>query len=86
MGRPGRPSKEKLQKLYNTPVYLLRYTTWKCGRIERIIIEYLWVRRIRFGRSARAKVREIIQAVPSRHETLDALKRLQKRRIIKVEF
>jgi len=80
----GRFTKEKARKLYDATVRLVRYTTWKCGRVERAIINFLWNRRIRFG-SRSARVREVIQAVPSRHEALDALRRLQNRRIIRID-
>jgi len=82
MGR-GRPSKEKLQKLYNATVQLLRYTTWKCGRVERAIINYLRMKLLRHG-SSEATVKEILQVSPVRKEALCALRRLQNRRIIKI--
>jgi len=83
MGRPGRPSKKRLQKLYSTTVRLVRYTTWKCGRIERAIINYLRMKLSRSG-EAKATVKEILQVSPVREKTFDALRRLQNRRIVKI--
>jgi hypothetical protein len=78
----GRLSKEKARRLYDSTVRLLRYTRWKCGRLERAIINFLWNRR---GREA--KVEEIVLLgirLGSRDETLSALRRLQTRRIVKI--
>jgi hypothetical protein len=81
--RRGRLPKEKARRFYNSTVRLLRYTTWKCGRIERAIVNYLRVKLSRSG-EAKATVKEILQASPVRKEALYALRRLQARRSIKI--
>ena len=78
----GRLSREKAQKLYNATVQLLKYTTWRCGRVERVIINYLRLKMLRHG--SPATVREILQVSPVRRKTFDALRRLQTRRIIRI--
>jgi len=79
----GRLTKKQLEKLHSSTIYLLRLTTWKCGRVERAIINYLQKKLSRRG-EAKASVGEILQ-ISSRHETYAALKRLRRRRIINIE-
>jgi len=66
---------------------LLRNTTWKCGRVERLIIDYLQ-KRLRMGGYAQTPVREMIQHFnlnsKQKSELIDALRRLEKRRIIRL--
>lgn len=67
---------------------LIRNTTWKCGRVERLVVNYLQQKIRRCGR-ARTPIREMLQhfklSGKQKCEFLDAIKRLEKRRIIKVE-
>lgn len=67
---------------------LLRNTTWKCGRVERLVVTYLRDQVRRFGR-ARTPVRDMLQHFKlkgkQKSEFFDAIKRLEKRRIIKIE-
>ena len=69
-------------------VTLLRNTTWKCGRIERLAVNYLR-RQFRAGGRTRIPVGEIVQHFRLRGkrkaEFIDAVKRLERRRIVKVE-
>jgi len=37
----GRPTKKQLEKLHSSTIILLKHTTWRCGRIEKAIINYL---------------------------------------------
>ncbi len=83
-----RQSKEKTQRLIRAIAILLRNSTWKCGRIERLVVDYL---RKQFRTAGRVKVpiREMLQHFSltgkRKSEFLDAIKRLEKRHIIKVE-
>jgi len=67
---------------------LLRNTTWKCGRVERLVVNYLRDQIRKFGR-ARTPVTEMLQHFKlkgkQKSEFFDAMKRLEKRRIIKIE-
>jgi hypothetical protein len=67
---------------------LLRNTTWKCGRVERLVVTYLRDQARRFGR-ARTPVKDMLQYFKlkgkQKSEFFDAIKRLEKRRIIKIE-
>lgn len=58
-------------------VRLLRYTTWRCGRLERAIIRYL------HERGFIARLEEMRSHLRNEHWT-ESLRRLSKRRIIQV--
>jgi len=81
----GRKSNE--HKLVQTLVVLLKNTTWRCGRLERSIIQHLYRRYINF-KSPSATIKELMInlniAAEKKDEYLDALKRLEKRNIIKM--
>jgi hypothetical protein len=67
---------------------LLRNTTWKCGKIERLVVDYLRKQLYTFRR-AKIPVTEMLQYFKlkgkRKSEFFDAIKRLEKRNIIKVE-
>jgi len=67
---------------------LLRSTTWKCGKVERLVVDYLR-KQLTSGGRVRIPVREMLQhfrlSGKRKSEFLDAIKRLEKRRIIKIE-
>lgn len=69
-------------------VVLLKNTTWKCGSVERLVVNYLRGQIRKFGR-ARTPVKEMLQHFKlkgkQKSEFFDAIKRLEKRRIIKIE-
>ena len=75
------------KRLSKALIILLRGTTWKCGRLERLIVEYLRGRTWKFGKP-QISVKELIQKFKlqgkRKDEFLDAIKRLEKRNIIKV--
>ena len=68
---------------------LLRNTTWKCGKIERRVVNYLQRKRQRCG-SAQTPVKDIMQhfevSGKQKSEFLEAMRRLEKRNIIKISF
>jgi len=84
----GKRSKEETRRTIHALAVLLRNTTWKCGRVERLVVNYLRDQIRRFGR-ARTPVKDMIQHFKfkgkQKSEFLDAMKRLEKRRIIKIE-
>lgn len=67
---------------------LVRNTTWKCGRVERQVINYLRTQFTRFG-YVRLPLKEILLhfklSGKKKSEFLDAISRLEKRRIIRIE-
>ena len=84
----ARRSKEEAQKIMKSIAILLRNTTWKCGSMERLVVAYLQEKFRRRGK-AQIPINEMLQDFKLRgkrkSEFLDAIKRLEKRQIIKVE-
>lgn len=68
-------------------VILLRNTTWRCGKVERSIIKHLHKRHENLGK-IEVSVKDIMHnlnlAGEKRSEFFDALKRLEKRNIVKL--
>ena len=81
-------SREKTRRMIKAITVLIRNTTWKCGRIERLVVNYLRRQVSIFGR-AKIPVREMLQHFKldgkRKNEFFDAIKRLEKRHIIRVE-
>ena len=81
-------TREDAQRMIKSIAVLLYNTTWKCGSVERIVVNYL---RSQFRRCGQAStpIREMLQHLKlsgkQRSEFLDAIKRLEKRRIIRIE-
>jgi hypothetical protein len=70
------------KRLRNVTIRLLRYTKWKCGPIQRRIIEFL-----RRRWNWKARIEEIEEATSQRrgkgrYEVSDALIRLEKNHIV----
>ncbi|MCX8150813.1 MAG: hypothetical protein N3D85_04870 [Candidatus Bathyarchaeota archaeon] len=68
-------------------VVLLRNTTWRCGKVERLIVKHLHKHHENFGK-VEVSIKDIMHhlnlAGEKRNEFLDALKRLEKRNIVKL--
>jgi hypothetical protein len=68
---------------------LLRNTTWKCGKIERRVVNYLQHRHQRCG-SAQTHVKDMMQhfglSGKQKSEFFEAMRRLEKRNIIKISW
>jgi transcription initiation factor TFIIIB Brf1 subunit/transcription initiation factor TFIIB len=83
-----RRTKEEAQRMIKSIAILLRNTTWKCGRVEKLIVNHLQNQIRKFG-SPRIPVKEMLQHLKlsgkQKSEFLDAIKRLEKRRIIRIE-
>ena len=83
-----RRTREDAQRMIRSIAVLLRNTTWKCGKVERVVVNYLRSRLQRYG-GAGTPVREMLQHLKlsgkQKSEFLDAIKRLEKRRIIRIE-
>lgn len=70
-----------------TIVVLIRNTTWRCGKLEKSIVRHLHKRHENFGNkdmSVGAIMQNLNFAGEKRSEFLDALKRLEKRNIVKL--
>lgn len=81
-------SREKTRRMIKAITILIRNTTWKCGKIERLVVNYLRRQLNTFGR-VKIPVREMLQHFKldgkRKNEFFDAIKRLEKRHIIRVE-
>ncbi len=79
--------KTKEQTLVQTIVVLIRNTTWRCGKVEKSIVEHLHKRHRNFGRPG-VSVKDIMQNLnftgAKKDECIDAIKRLEKRNIVKI--
>ncbi|MCW4034791.1 MAG: hypothetical protein NWF03_05445 [Candidatus Bathyarchaeota archaeon] len=68
---------------------LIRHTTWKCGKIERRVVDYLQRRYQRCG-STQTPVKEMMNdfelSGKQKSEFLEAIRRLEKRNIIKISW
>jgi Cdc6-like AAA superfamily ATPase len=77
------------QRLRRAFVVLLRDTTWKCGTVERLIVNYLR-RQIHNYRYAHSSVEDMLDNFDVKEKQqrrfLDAIERLEKRGIIKIVF
>ena len=81
----GRKSNE--QTLVRTIVILIRNTTWRCGKLEKSIVKHLHKRHQNFGK-AEVSVKDIMLSLnitgEKKDECLDALRRLEKRNIVRI--
>lgn len=82
------PPEKEAQRLLRAFAVLMRNTTWKCGRVERQVVNYLRPQLTRFG-YGKLPVRDILShfrlSGKKKSEFLDAIRRLEKRHIIKLE-
>lgn len=70
-----------------TIVVLIRNTTWRCGKLERSIVTHLHKRHENLGKSdipVKDMMHHLNLTGEKRNEFLDALRRLEKRNIIKM--
>jgi hypothetical protein len=83
-----RRSKTETQMMFKSIAVLLRNTTWKCGRIERLVVRYLQVHLRKDGRPW-SNIKDMMQQFKlqgkQKSEFFDALRRLERRHIIKIE-
>lgn len=77
------------QNIVQAIVILIRNTTWRCGKLERLIVKNLCRRSAGLGRTG-MPIREMIQSFKltgkKKSEFLDALKRLERRNIIRISI
>ena len=77
------------QRLVRAIVILIRNTTWRCGKLERLIVKNLRRRSMGLGKPG-MPIREMIQNFKltgkKKSEFLDALKRLERRNIVRISM
>jgi hypothetical protein len=83
---PGK-SNSDTQKLVRAIVVLIRNTTWRCGKLERLIVKNLCRRNVGLGDRG-MPIKDMIQSFnltgKKKSEFLDALKRLERRNIVRI--
>jgi hypothetical protein len=71
----------------HTIVVLMRNTTWRCGKLEKSIVRHLYKKHERFGKPE-GTVKDIMTNLnitgEKKDECLDAIRRLEKRNIVKI--
>ena len=84
----ARRSRQETQKMFRSIAVLLRNSTWKCGRIERLVVKYLQSHLKKSG-NAWSHIKDMVQHFKlqgkQKSEFFDALKRLEKRHIIRID-
>jgi len=80
--------KDRKRNLGRAIIVLMRNTTWRCGKLERLIVKHLLHKKtVGLGKSE-VSLNEILQNFNAtgkkRNEFLDALKRLERRNIIRI--
>jgi len=85
----ARRCSEETQRMLKAMAVLIRNTTWKCGRVERLIIDHLR-NHLRVHGIPQTTVNEMLEHFKlkgkAKSEFFDALKRLERRRIIKIDL
>jgi hypothetical protein len=80
-------SKKTDKTLVKAIVVLLRNTTWRCGRLERLIVKHLHRKNVMLGKpemSVNDMVRSLKLTGKKKNEFLDAMKRLERRNIVRI--
>jgi hypothetical protein len=82
-----RKKKSETQRLAKAIIVLIRNTTWRCGKLEKLIVKHLHKRNAGFG-TPEMPVKEMIQNFQltgkKKNEFLDAVRRLERRNIIRI--
>ena len=82
-----RKRNSETKRLVRAIVILIRNTTWRCGKLERAIVNNLYRRNVNFGGQG-MRVTEMIRVFrltgKKRNEFLDAIRRLERRNIVRV--
>lgn len=74
-------------KFVKAIVILIRNTTWRCGKLERSIVKHLLARNAGFGRPempVKDMIKDFNLTGKKKNEFLDAIKRLERRNIIRI--
>lgn len=79
--------KNETQNLVKAIVVLIRNTTWRCGKLERLIVKHLHKRNESFGKPE-MQVGDMLQNFKmtgkKKNEFLDAIRRLERRNIVRI--
>jgi hypothetical protein len=80
-------SKKSEKGLIKAIIVLIRNTTWRCGRLERLIVKHLHNKHTMLGKPE-MPINDMLQSLKltgkKKNEFLDAVKRLERRNIIRI--
>ena len=75
------------KRLVRAIAVLIRNTTWRCGRLERLIVKHLYKRNAGFGKPE-MPIKDMLKNFEltgkKKNEFLDAIRRLERRNIIRI--
>ena len=75
------------KRLVRAIVVLIRNTTWRCGKLERLIVKHLYKRNAGFGKPE-MPIKDMLNNFKltgkKKNEFLDAIRRLERRNIIRI--
>lgn len=79
--------KSRRKKLRRAIVVLIRNTTWRCGKLERLIVRRLHKEAFELGKAG-MPINDMLQNFDltgrKKNEFLDAIKRLERRNIVRI--
>jgi len=82
-----RKKKRETKRIVKAIVVLIRNTTWRCGKLERLIVKHLHKNTAHFGKPE-MPIKDMLQnfklSGKKKNEFLDALRRLERRNIIRI--
>jgi hypothetical protein len=82
-----RKRKSETKRLVRAIVVLIRNTTWRCGKLERLIVKHLYRRNAGFGKpemSIKDMLKNFKLTGKKKNEFLDAIRRLERRNIVRI--
>jgi hypothetical protein len=75
------------KRLVRAIVVLIRNTTWRCGKLERLIVKHLYKRNASFGKPE-MPIKDMLKNFDltgkKKNEFLDAIRRLERRNIVRI--
>ena len=87
MKKSTRKRNSETKRLVRAIVILIRNTTWRCGKLERLIVKHLYKKNAGFGKPE-MPVNDMLQNFKltgkKKNEFLDAIKRLERRNIVRI--
>jgi hypothetical protein len=83
----ARRKRSETKKLAKAIAVLIRNTTWRCGKLERSIVKHLYRRNLSFGKPE-MPIKDMLKNFnltgKKKNEFFDALRRLERRNIIRI--
>jgi hypothetical protein len=82
-----RKRNSETKRLVRAIVVLIRNTTWRCGKLERLIVKHLYKKHGGFGKPE-MPINDMLKNFKltgkKKNEFLDAIRRLERRNIVRI--